>query len=99
MESEKKDTAQKTKEIRIGFGMTYMQDLGTNNQDLRIRIMNSGPAREIEYYITDQMSQPTRIRKLQNGGEATMRLGDLGKGQFLMLTNKDVEDAYVLLNW
>ena len=51
MEAEKKETLQGSREIRIGVYMTQMVDLGTEDPNLMITIYNSGPAREIEYYI------------------------------------------------
>ena len=99
MEAEKKETLQVKKEIRIGIQMTQVEDLGTDNPDLMITIKNNGPAREIEYFITDQQSRPDWTSKLYSGDEVTIRLGDYKKGTFLALTNRDFQEANVLLKW
>ncbi len=79
--------------------MIQMVDLGTDSPDLMITIKNNGPARQIEYYITDQQSHPANTQKLYNGDEITIRLGDYGKGKFLGLNNKDHENANVSVKW
>jgi hypothetical protein len=99
MESEKKEVVQGKKDIWIGMGMQSVQDLGTDNPDLMITMSNNGPARQIEYYITDQKSYPSFTGVLREGTVITFRLGDCGKGKFLVLTNKDGQEANVSLKW
>lgn len=98
METEKNQLGKGQKEFTMGAGMNRMEDLGTDSPDLKITIMNNGPARKIEFGITDG-GRPGRMQELFNGDSITFRLRDYGRGNYLVIANNGHENAKVSFSW
>ena len=99
MESEKTQLGKTQKEITIRSSMVQMEDLGTSSPDLEIKLTNNGPAREIEYGISENGRRPDWMPKLQKGDSIAFKLGEMGKGKFLILVNNEFDNAKVKASW
>ena len=99
MESERELLGKKQKDITIGTNRIQMEDLGTDNPELEIELKNNGPAREIEYCISENGRSRDWMPKLQSGSTVRFRLGEMGKGKLLVLVNNDSQAARISVSW
>ncbi|WP_300568979.1 hypothetical protein [Flavobacterium sp.] len=99
METEKKESEKVQKNFTIGVQMNHMEDLGTDDPKLEITIANNGPSRKIEFCITDGRGGQGTMQQLFNGDTREFLLGQNGKGNFLMIVNKEYENAKVAVRF
>lgn len=98
MESESKQTVGTNKKtVNVYPGNSANVDLETDNPDLEITLLNNGPANEIEFYVTDNRSQPQKVGRLHD--RSTFKLHQFGNGRILILKNSDGQPAKVDVSW